>query len=193
MKRKSLIIIFALFLLPANGITGSYSGKFILEQVKQKKIPKICAYTRVMGPKRNATELRLLAKYGPGWNHMHHYCWALVDLQKGKQKEALGNLDYVLRNTDKNFEPRLLVLSQKGSIFINQKRYQGALAVYREMAEIKPDSEQGWVGMANVFIALKDYDTALEILQNGQKHVQDSLILESMIKKYKNKISQKNE
>ena len=182
MKIKYLIIVWCLSLFPTNVLSGSYSVEFILEQVKQKQLPEICAHMGALHAGRTPKGKQLRIQYGPDWDHMHHFSWALVDQQKGLYGEAIGNLDYVLRNCKKDFKLRPMVLLQKASILKINNQFLEAIPVYRELIEIKPDSEEGWIGMANLFLLLGDQNSARMTAQKGLTHLPNSGKLKAFLR-----------
>lgn len=173
------------FFVPAYGIAGSYSVDFILEQVKQKKLPSYCAHMGVLMQGRTAEGRQLRASYGPGWEHMHHFCWALVDAQKGYDGQAISNIDYALRRVGRNFKLRPMVLKQKAQILMLNGRVSEAVPVYKEIIDVQPDIEDGYLGLANIFLQQGDKKTAREIVKQGLRHSPDSAKLKALTKSSK--------
>lgn len=178
----SLIVIGIICLLPMASFAGSYSVDFILEQVKQQRLPEYCAHMGVLHQGRTAEGRQLRAAYGPDWEHMHHFCWALVDAQKGSDHQALANLDYVLRNSSKSFKMRPMVLKQKAQILELNNKLPEAVPVYRELVDVAPDEEDGYLGLARIFLRQGDQSTATEIVNLGLKNIPDSEKLKELIK-----------
>ncbi len=156
--------------------------EFILEQVKLKKIPNYCAYMGVKFANKFPKGDQLRKKYGPGWNHMHHYCWALVDLQNGHPDQAIGNLDYVLSKSSRTFRLRPMVLLKKALILTANQQYSEAISVYGELIKIKPESENGWIGLANLLLILGDKNGAMKVAKQGLKRIPNSEKLKSFIR-----------
>jgi tetratricopeptide (TPR) repeat protein len=111
---------------------------------------------------------------------MHHFCWALVDSQKGYDGQALGNLDYVLRNSSKSFKLRPMVLKQKALILEMNNNLIAAVPVYRELIDVAPNREDGYLGLSRIFSRQGDKETAREIIEFGLENIPDSEKLKSL-------------
>ncbi len=84
----------------------------------------------------------MVTRYGDGWTHMHHYCYALVDNMRldrysarnnpcyASWPRALANIDYVLRNTDttRDFPFRQEALARKARLLARFSDPAAALA-----------------------------------------------------------------
>ena len=181
--KKIILILIVLILAPYTAYSDSYTHEYIEEQIKRNELPKVCAYMGV-GRKKNTRKGQHYRKvYGQDWIHMHHYCWALVDLKRGLHGQAIGNLDYVLRNSKRSFKLRPLVLKKKADILMFIKAYSEAAPVYYELIKVKPESEIGYVGLATVFLTLGDKKNARKIAQKGLSYLPDSKKLQSFLKK----------
>lgn len=172
--RLICIALLMVLIAPAYVFSGSYSVNFIVEQVKKKKLPDYCMYMGVNHANKFAKGDQLRKKYGPDWNHMHHFCWALVDIQKGHDRQAIGNLNYVLHNIRKNSKLRPMVLRQKANILIINGWSSEAVPVYYELIEVQPYSEDGYIGLANIFLQSGDKKAALVIINQGLKNIPNS-------------------
>ncbi len=170
-----------LLLLPSVGLGDSYSVDFILNKVRQKKLPEICAHMGVKYAKRTARGRQLREMYGPDWDHMHHFSWALVDLQRGKHGEAISNLDYILERSRRDFKflPKVLVL--KASILSINKNLLEALSVYNELVKLKPDLEEGWVGIVNILYLQGDVKGAKKVAKHALRYIPESNKLKTLI------------
>ncbi len=105
---------------------------------------------------------------------MHHYCWALMDSQRGYDAEAIDNLNFVIRRITPPFPMFSSVVLQKATILSVNQNYAEALSSYRQVIDLVPDSEQAYLGMANLFSLQVDKKTAPEIAKQGLTHIPDS-------------------
>ena len=181
LKRFALMVSLVT-VLPTVGFGGQYSVDYILEQVRLKKLPDYCEYMGVLQAGRTEKGKELRKKYGPSWAHMHHYCWALVDLKKGYDHQAIKNLDYVLRNITRDPSLRPMVLFKKAMVLSINQSSSEAVSVYRELIEIKPDFEPAYVALANLFLQQGDKKTAREIAALGLEHIPNSEKLKALTK-----------
>lgn len=182
MKKEILFFLLLVLFIPDLVYSGSYSHQFIEEKIKRNELPKVCAYMGVGRKEHTSQGKRYREKFGPDWIHMHHYCWALADLQQGKPGQAIDNLNYVLRNSKRTFKLRPMVLKQKADILMMNQEYTSAVSVYTELIEIRPDSDLGYVGLANIFLLLGDKPRARKIAQQGLTLIPNSKQLQSFLK-----------
>lgn len=54
-----------------------------------------------------------------------------------------------------------------GEKYLEELKYEKALAAYNEVLKIDPKNEKAYLGMAEVYFAMGDYQKALEILEEG--------------------------
>lgn len=128
---------------------------------------------------------RLVAGYGKGWTHMHHYCWALVDLarldrqavrgsgQRGNLSAAIGNIDYVLRNTDAGFPPRVDILTRKARALARYGSAQRAADTANQLIAEWPQHADGYVILADLQLKSGQRDQAKQTLAKGSETVTD--------------------
>ena len=70
---------------------------------------------------------------------------------------------------------------KQGNLCIEQLDYEGALSAFTEAIETAPERQEGYMGAADAYIRLQDYESALSILQNGleqtggDEHLADKL------------------
>ncbi len=179
-----MLVLFSLvWFMCSTVFSGSYSVDYIVNQVKEKKLPEYCMYMGVNHANRFERGDKLRSIYGPTWNHLHHFCWALVDARKGYPYQAIGNLDYVITRSAADFPLLPMVLLQKATILSVNNKYSDALEVYKEILNIKPDHEQAYLGMANIFIMQGDKKTAHVIVRQGLIHLPDSKKLKALLEK----------
>jgi len=128
---------------------------------------------------------RLVASYGKGWTHMHHYCWALVDLgrldrqagrrsgTRGNFSAAIGNIDYVLRNTEPGFPPRVEILTRKARALARHGTAQAAADTASQLVAEWPQHADGYVILADLLLKAGRRDQATRVLAQGSEKVTD--------------------
>lgn len=128
---------------------------------------------------------RLVAGYGKGWTHMHHYCWALVDLARldrqavrgsgtrGSLSAAIGNIDYVLRNTEPGFPPRADILTRKARALARHGSAQRAADTASQLIAEWPQHADGYVILADLLLKSGQREQAKQVLATGSEAVTD--------------------
>ena len=174
-------MVAAMLCMPVSGSAASYAHEYIDEKVRRGELPEFCMYAGTGRKDKTPIGRRYLETYGQDWIHMHHYCWALADSQNGNDKHAIGNLNYVLRGIGSNSKLRPLVLSQKATIHVANRQYAEAVPLYYNIIELTPFSEDGYVGLAHVFMQQEDKKTAREIIQLGLQNIPDSENLKKLM------------
>ena len=61
-----------------------------------------------------------------------------------------------------------------GEKYLEELEYEKALAAYKEVLQIDPKSVEAYLGMAEVYIAMGDYEEALSILEEGYSETNDA-------------------
>lgn len=54
-----------------------------------------------------------------------------------------------------------------GNKYLTEQDYEQAVVVFREVIDIDPRCEEAYRGMADVYVAMGDYESAIDILQQG--------------------------
>jgi len=172
-KMAIFFILFIVF-ISTEVLADSYTHQEIDNLVQLGKLPDYCSYMGVGRKKHTPLGKKYRKTFGPDWIHMHHYCWALVDSQRGYDGQAIDNLNYVLRNSRSDFKLRPMVLKQKARILMINNNLSAAAPVYSELIKVKPDDEEGYLGLAEIFLSKGDKNTAREVVELGLKNIPDS-------------------
>lgn len=64
-------------------------------------------------------------------------------------------------------ERRLKSLLSLGEKYLSEMNYEDAIAAFEEALQIDPKTEDAYIGIANVYIGLKDYKKALDAIERG--------------------------
>lgn len=150
-------------------------------------LPPWCAHTLTGNPQRGPSRYQeLLKRYGQDFAHMHHHCWGVVEemrsmntsvsaqLRGGYTGAALGDYDYVLRNTRPGFPFRLETLRRKASVLQRRGQLAQALAAAEQAIKEFPTEVEGYVAAASAHLAAKRRDLADQVLATGIDSVRET-------------------
>ncbi len=137
-----------------------------------------------------------VARYGEGWNHVHHYCRGLVDimryytsdpLYKNKShwaNSAIGEIDYVLRNAPGDFLLNKEMLFRKVRLQISERKFRDAEKTARDIVQRWPEAADSHGALAEALIGAKQHaeakralEAASAIVKDGQRLTQIKLAL----------------
>ena len=152
-------------------------------------LPAWCNYTMTWSRlRRDDTQYRqFLARYGEGWSHMHHYCFALIDIMRLSRPKgiaerrasyvdanrALQNIDYVLGQTDPKFAFRPEMLTQRTRLLTRTGNHKKAAETAQALVAEWPDLPEGYVLIAQMQKKAGNRAAATEILRKGDEQVAD--------------------
>lgn len=145
-----------------------------------------------MLPAYCATKFKNLPDYGhwvevlgPSFNDVHHYCGALVYLnryytdsnpndRKFFLQDAIGNLDYMISHALPT-QPRNVLLPEvhytKGRVLILAGRASEAVGEFLQAIQLKPDYADPYAALADSYSRIGHKQDALKILGEGLKQV----------------------
>lgn len=165
-------------------------------------LPTWCNYTRAGGEDEfnlSAEAKILVTKIGrEGWSHLHHYCVALVNIFRShnigiteKEREnwlkyAVGEIDYVLRNSPKNFILRSEILTKRGYVLIRLKRYAEAEKDLQTAIKEQPNYWPPYGYLADIYNEQNQIEKAKAILEHGLKISPNAKGLKDRLTKLKN-------
>lgn len=141
-----------------------------------------CRYAQTIGQDVNAYK-SMLERYGKGFSHVHHYCWAQVDamrLYKRRQfpdyaraDRAIGNCNYVLSRTDPSFifwkDTMVLKIRLTDQYVSRVKAINHAEELVREL----PEFADGYTILADLLIKSNRKTEAEEVLAIGARKATD--------------------
>jgi len=150
-------------------------------------LPRYCNYVQgyVAGPQAIAEYDRLVKVYGGGWTHMHHYCYALIEIARLDKRSiarpagyaspggALDNIDYVLRNTEPGFTPRAEILARKARLQARYISVSDAFETADLLVQEWPQYPDGYVIQAELLLKAGERDKAMKVLDVGAQTVAD--------------------
>lgn len=158
-------------------------------------LPKYCSYTQgfqygiKLGGDNHPAAQQWSATIGPTFMHLHHYCWALVELNRahrsntpavtrsGLRNSALGNLWYVVERSENDFVllPEIYTWIGKTELLLNQPLK--ASAAFEKSRSQKPDYWPAYYHWAEYLYSKGKNKEALNITNEGIKHSPESKAL----------------
>lgn len=164
-------------------------------------LPPYCKYTQlyraaVPGGNDPAEIQRWSALMGGAENfaHMHHYCWALENTNRGlyssKSKlerdrylaATLGDLDYVLQRVTPGFVLLPEILTKKGENLIRLGRGPEAIDDLMRAIQLKPDYWPPYAVLSDYFRDRKDVANAKDWLNKGLAAAPNTRPLETRLR-----------
>lgn len=147
-------------------------------------LPRFCIYTqlfrdKVPGGNNPAQFERLLKKMGPGFMHMHHYCWGLMRTNRAlllartpqdrdsNLRYSINEFDYVVRNAPPNFVMLPEVLTKRGENLILLNRVNAGLVDLHHAIKLKADHWPAYAAISDYYKASGERDKAREWLEKG--------------------------
>ncbi len=163
-------------------------------------LPGWCRNTQNFA-RRYDTEPRyreMLARYGEGWSHMHHYCWALIDVMRlsrpparGRRagyvdaNRALQNIDYVVNQTRAPFPFRPEMLVQRTRVLARTGDLKRAIETANALASEWPTLPDGYVLLAELLQRVGRRQDAAAVLARGDGLVEDKARYSALRQAYK--------
>ena len=119
-----------------------------------------------------------IAKYGEGYNHLHHYCWALNTEHRVSRdnpsdgkfwlSNAIGDIDYVLRN---NRDPHFIFLPEiytsKARILFKLDQGSDAVQWLQKAIATRPDYVPAYARLSDYYANQGNKAEAIKILKQG--------------------------
>lgn len=187
-KCSMLIVAFAIFLSPqVNAL------EVRAEAVPESDIavlPPVCKLILVETPgAHHGSGRRPLEKHAalfdrPGYEmgkanpHLHHYCWSLIHKQRYfraksaterdfRFRQFMGDIDYVLKNSDKDWPYFHVMLLEQGGMLLLRGDYPHALAKADDALRLKPGEEKAYTLKSDIHEAMGDKKKAINIALEG--------------------------
>jgi hypothetical protein len=148
---------------------------------------------RVTNPSPNANFW--ISKMGTTFWAMHHYCWALIRMNRAKQigvsapmreghiKGALADYEYVLTNATSEFPLSPEILTRMGDAYLLLGATGAAMEVYARARQIKPDYWPPYVAWAEVLVGIGKREEAVALVEDVIKLQPDDPVLQARYKR----------
>jgi tetratricopeptide (TPR) repeat protein len=120
-----------------------------------------------------------IQKYGPGYNHLHHYCWSLNQeyqahsisdraIARSWLRSAIGGIDYVLRN---NHDPSFVFLPDiyvtRARILFQLEDDPNAVSALKKAIELRPSYVPAYSRLSDYYVEKGNTSEAVRILKQG--------------------------
>lgn len=131
---------------------------------------------------------------GHSFWHMHHYCWALLNLRRADaagrtaqerralRESAVGDIGYVVKNSPSNFVLMPEILTKLGGVQLLLSDIGGAYDSFLRARSLKPDYWPAYSDWAEVLIKSGQKPLAKVIVQTGLEHAPDSKVLQDQFR-----------
>lgn len=131
---------------------------------------------------------------GNDFIHIHHYCDGLalqikanrtINIKKKQQflQQALGEINYTLRYSSKNFILKPKIFYDIGKIYEELDKSAEAMNAYRQSILLNPKVSLPYVALSDLYLKQNNKNEAVSILKKGLKYKPDSIQLKSRLEK----------
>lgn len=155
-----------------------------ISKAEMALLPKYCPDTQGFGYgdahyNTSPRAPRWVEMMGPGFWHLHHYCWGLIQHQramkinasaverKGNLENAISNYLYVIERVDDSFVLLPEIFTRMGDAELKLGRAERAEEAYRRARELKPDYWPAYSRWAEYLIAKKKLQEARILIEEG--------------------------
>ena len=150
-----------------------------------QRLPEYCRYMQGYGyttPKG----LQYQQMIGVALEHVHHYCRGLRDMffarfasirtqdRQGLWSRALGEIDYMVRNTPQDNPLMPEFWYQRGEIQLALGDVNEAQKAFENSRKLKPDYWPAYTGWADFLIQNKRFDEAGAVIAQGLQNAPDT-------------------
>jgi tetratricopeptide (TPR) repeat protein len=136
--------------------------------------------------------------FGEDYQHLHHYCWALLYVRRANQyfepvvrdailDAAISEFQYVIANASRNLVFRPEVHVRKGLALVLRGNTSLAAREYLAAIQLRPDYTPAYSALSDCYVELNDLDEAQKILEQGLKRVPGSEMLKKKLGEIKTK------
>lgn len=141
-----------------------------------------CRHAQLFGNDKAAYR-EMLRRYGDGYRHIHHYCWAEIDAMRlykhdtdpgyASVSRAIGNLDYVLDKTTPSFAFWKDAMILKTRLLDQHHGTRNAIPLAEQLVQALPDFADGYVILARLLLKEQRRAEAAAVLERGAERVDD--------------------
>lgn len=162
-----------------------------ISAAERSLLPEYCGATQTFARGANMFEApddlqrKWLGIIGPTLIHMHHYCWALVYIQRSRSPligdsqrrallgRAIGDCMYVVDRAPKGFVLLPEILLRVGQANLTLGKIVEALDFFDRSRNAKPDYWPPYLEIADVNLSIGRRDRAKEVLREGLRLMPD--------------------
>lgn len=179
MKFRSLVALSITTLL--SGTASAWPAGTTKEEIAV--LPPYCAFTQ--GSKVPGAYAQMAAKYGEGWSHMHHYCYALVSINRlnrmavsasgipGTIRNAQSDLIYVIERTAHPFPWRPEIMVALARLQFRAAKQRDAVETAEALIAEWPEAADGYTVLAEILIKAGQGAAASKVLERADQKVTD--------------------
>lgn len=166
-----------------------------ITQAEIELLPKYCVDTQGHTFKYGRNSPRAphwVSLMGPSFWHMHHYCWALVNIGRARRastpemartsaiEEARGDIMYVINNAEANFILLPEIFSRLGEVELMRGQSGRAEAAFLRARELKPDYWPAYFHWAEFLRKSGKRAEALKLVTSGLEQAPEALPLQKL-------------
>jgi len=189
----SIAVLALCLTMSPNDSSAALQGEIKPHEVKL--LPEYCPYTIPFSPTYGSQEgTRLwIQKLGKAFESMHHYCWALIALNRANRFNAtsaekrhnyssvVADIEFVLRYADDTFPLMPEILTRRAEAFIKLDEFERAERDLLRALAIKPDYWPAYAKLAEGLGAQGRKKQAIEVLKDGIRKSRDPRMLQRML------------
>jgi tetratricopeptide (TPR) repeat protein len=140
-----------------------------------------------------------VARFGKGWDHLHHYCYALNWINRYNKtfdqaarkfylQNAIGDMDYVFKNTAPDFFLRPEIHVQKGKLFAAAKRNIEAAGEFEQALQDNPNYVEAYVALSDYYKNNGQQSKSIAVVQQALQRVPNNKSLQKRYNQLTGKI-----
>lgn len=162
-------------------------------------LPDWCRYTMSYAPGEiyNPDFQLYQQRYGKGWDGMHHFCWALIDIGRlerpGTTPErrrwiadaAIGNFQYVLDHSPRDFVFRIETWYWIARLHYRVGRVPQALEALSNLIAEWPRHDAGYALMIEYLVESGRADDARAVYRRAEKVVETRARLDALADRHR--------
>ena len=134
-----------------------------------------------------------VALMGKGFWHMHHYCWALINLarvqkpavnsyiRQSMREYAIGDMEYVIENTTDDFIMLPEIYTKMGEVLLSLKRAPEAFKVFSKARSLKPDYWPPYFYWGQHLLQTGQKAQARELVEEGLSYAPQAKLLRNLL------------
>lgn len=141
-----------------------------------------CRHAQLFGHDKAAYR-EMLRRYGDGYRHIHHYCWAEIDAMRlykhdtdpgyASVKRAIANLDYVLDQTSPSFAFWKDAMMLKARLIEQHAGPAHAIPLAQQIVQALPEFADGHILLAKLLLKTDRRADAMAVIDRGSQLVSD--------------------
>ncbi|MGY6274686.1 tetratricopeptide repeat protein [Methylomonas sp. MgM2] len=199
MKTKLIIVLFLFFT-----ISNSVYSKEPWQDAIRKQVDPLVAATMVPPFCEDGKAIAIIHRpkkdyrkmWGEGMVFLNHYCYGkfkipvCYEYPEKEMKACLtpfleGTTYAIGQNRDPNFPLLPFLYSERGNLHKDIGNYKEAISDFRAAIEKNKRFSPAYLGMADLYIKLKNYDEAEKYIRMGLEHNPNKKSLKSKLEKIK--------